>query len=172
VDIDRRGLLSVTACLALTELVGPALAHPPPAGTDEEGNPHSWHRITRSLLDRARRTGSVHEPVDTAGVQRIVHDMTDARSRANRPVIKWLADPSAAFDHLGRYSLDALLQMESANLWRREVPLISFDERSLDLTIARRGTCVRYRWGRASHPRPYGAKAAGEVPCDGGKRVL
>jgi hypothetical protein len=55
--------------------------------------------------------------------------------RAKPPVIKWLADPSGAFDHLSRYGLDALLRMGAASLWRRAGTSVSFDDRSLDLSF-------------------------------------
>jgi hypothetical protein len=61
--------------------------------------------------------------------------MSSARGHAGPPVIKWLADPSGAFDHLSRYGLDELLQMGTASLWRRAGPSIGFDDRSLDLLL-------------------------------------
>jgi hypothetical protein len=63
--IDRRSLLSATACLAMAKLVGPTFGHPRPSGSDEP----PWHLFTRSLLDRARRTSSARGPMDTAGIE-------------------------------------------------------------------------------------------------------
>jgi hypothetical protein len=54
-DIDRRGPFSQT-CMARTELAGLAFARPRPSQTD-----------------RLR-------PVDTAGVERVVHGVADSRS--------------------------------------------------------------------------------------------
>jgi hypothetical protein len=134
-DIDRRRLLSATACLALSELVGPTFVRAPRAGTDEPRITPSWHPLTRSLLHRARRASSAYGPVDSAGVERVIREMAGAQGCANPPVIKWLADPSGAFDHLSRYGLDALLQMSTASLWRRARPPIPFDEESLNLSL-------------------------------------
>jgi hypothetical protein len=61
--------------------------------------------------------------------------MAGAQDCADPPVIKWLADPSGAFDHLSRYGLDALLQMDNASLWRRAGPSTHFDDQSLDLSL-------------------------------------
>jgi hypothetical protein len=71
--IDRRSLLSATACLAMAKLVGPTFGHPRPSGSDEP----PWHPFTRSLLDRARRASSARGPVDTAGVERVIRDTSD-----------------------------------------------------------------------------------------------
>jgi hypothetical protein len=64
-----------------------------------------------------------------------LRETAHARGRANPPVIKWLADPSGAFDHLSRYGLDALLRMRTASFWRGAGPSVSFDDRSLDLSF-------------------------------------
>jgi hypothetical protein len=61
--------------------------------------------------------------------------MAIARGYADPPVIKWLADPSCAFDHLSGYGLDALLQMSTASLWRRARPSSRLDAESLDLSL-------------------------------------
>jgi hypothetical protein len=125
-DIDRRRLLSATAGMILTGLVGPAEAS-------------HWHPLTRSLLDRARRAGSAPEPADTARIERVILDLADASGRAYRPVIKWLPDPFAAHDHLSEYGLDELLQMGTAEIWRRRAPWATFDDRSLDSSFILRG---------------------------------
>src|SRR5882757_8184438 len=114
-DIDRRRLLGATACLALTGLAGP-LGASTPADADEIPVAPPWHPLTRSLLHRARRGSSVCGPADTARVERIIRETSRAQGRANPPVIKWLTDPSCAFDYLSRYGLDALLQMDTASL--------------------------------------------------------
>jgi hypothetical protein len=125
-DIDRRGLLSATASLVLTGLVGPA----------EAGR---WHPLTGSLLDRARRVGSAPGPADMARIEPIIRDLVDASGRANRPVIKWLPDPFAAHDLLSSHGLDELLQMGTTEMWRRRASPTPFDDRSLDLSYVLRG---------------------------------
>jgi hypothetical protein len=125
-DIDRRSLLSGAASLALTGLVG----------TSEAGG---WHPLTRSLLDRARRAGSVPGPVDTAGIERVILDLVDASGRTDKPVIKWLPDPFAAHDLLSSHGLDELLRMGTAEMWRRRASPGPFDDRSLDLSFVLRG---------------------------------
>ena len=129
-DIDRRRFLSTTACLALTGVAGPLVAD-----ADEIPVAPPWHPLTRSLLDRARHANSADGPADTARIERIVRDTAVSQGCANPPVIKWLADSSDAFDHLSRYELDALLQMDTASLWRRARPPSPFDEDSLDRSL-------------------------------------
>jgi hypothetical protein len=112
-NIDRRRLLSATACLTLTGMVGDA---PSRAGTDAKPVSLPWHPLTRSLLDRARRANCVDGRADTASVERLRLRMAGAQACASPPVIKWLADSSGAFDHLSGYGLDALLQRHCQSL--------------------------------------------------------
>jgi hypothetical protein len=133
-DIDRRRLLRATGCLALTGLAG-QLEASSRADTNEIPVAPSWHRLTRSLLHRARRASSADGRTDTARVERVIRETASAQGCANPPVIKWLADPAGAFDHLSRYGLDTLLQMGTASLWRRAGPSPPFDDRSLDLSL-------------------------------------
>jgi hypothetical protein len=129
--IDRRSLLSATACLAMAKLVGPTFGHPRPSGSDEP----SWHPLTQSLLHRARRASSIDGPTNMVQVERVIRETAGAQGCASPPVIKWKADPSDAFDHLSRYGLYALLQMGSASLWRRAGASIPFEEESLDSSL-------------------------------------
>ncbi len=133
-EIDRRGLLRATAGLALTGLPGPSEAN---TRTDVDAFPaaQSWHPLTRSLLDRARRASLADRRADTSLVERVIRNTARARGCANPPVIKWLADPSGAFDHLSQYGLDALLRMGTASLWHCAGPSVSSDDRSLDLSF-------------------------------------
>jgi hypothetical protein len=133
-DIDRRRLLRATACLALTGFVGPLDASTP-TEADEIPLVHRWHPLTRSLLRRAQEASSANECANTSQVDRIIRDTAVARGCTKSPVIKWLADPFSAFDHLSRYGLDALLQMGTASLWRRAGPSPPIDDRSLDLSL-------------------------------------
>jgi hypothetical protein len=67
-------------------------------------------------------SSSASKRANTSQVDRIIRETAIAQGCAKSPVIKWLADPSSAFDHLSEYGLDALLQMGSASLWRRAGP--------------------------------------------------
>jgi hypothetical protein len=58
------------------------------------------HPFTRSLLERAARAGNA---VDRSKVERVIRRRADLFGRSDPPVIKWLPDPQAAFDHLRRY---------------------------------------------------------------------
>ena len=133
-DIDRRRLLSATACLALTEFVG-SLEAGTPADADEILDAPPWHPLTRSLLRRAARASSADGRTDTTRVEHVIRDMADAQGCARSPVIKWLPDPSCAFQHLSGYGLDALLQMGTASLWHDAGPSIPFDEESLNRSL-------------------------------------
>ena len=126
--IDRRSLLSATACLAMMKLVGPAFGYASRIGSVE----FPWHPFTRSLLDRARRASSARTRVDTTGVEQVIREMSGAQRYANSPVIKWRADPFEAFAYLCGYGLDALLQMGNARLWRRAGPAVDLDEDRLN----------------------------------------
>jgi hypothetical protein len=130
-DIDRRRLLSATAGLALTRLVGPTDVRSR-AGTLVAP---SWDPLTRSLLYRARRANSVDGRANMVRIERVIRETAGARGCTKSPVIKWLADPSFAFHHLSEYGLDTLLQMRTASLWRRERLPIPFDEESLNLSL-------------------------------------
>jgi hypothetical protein len=73
------------------------------------------HRLTRSLIERARRASTATNRVDTDAIERLVHRMT--KTSKSRPVIKWMASPADAFDHLRK--LDASdLGTGLAALWR------------------------------------------------------
>ena len=98
------------------------------------GATRAWHPLTRLLLDRAQLASFV-ATADTSRVECIIRRTASARGWSKPPVIKRLADPSGAFDHLSRYGLDALLKMGTASLWRRARPLTHFDDRSLDLSL-------------------------------------
>jgi hypothetical protein len=133
-DIDRRRLLSATAYLALTEFVG-SLEAGTPADPDEVRVAPPWHPLTRSLLRRAGRASSADGRANTARVEHVIRDIADAQGCARSPVIKWLPDPSCAFQHLSGYSLDALLQMDTDSLWRRATPSPSLDDESLNRSL-------------------------------------
>ena len=128
-EIDRRNLLSATACLAMAKLVGPTFALPRTIGLDDP----PWHPITRSLLDRAQRGILVDGRANRALIERLIHQEADTQSYANPPVIKWLADPFDAFEYLSRLGLDELLQVDATRLWRRAGPPVSTDDDRLDL---------------------------------------
>jgi hypothetical protein len=68
-------------------------------------------------------------------VERVIRQRAGYLGHRLPPVIKWLPDPQAAFDHLSRYRLANLLEMENATFWR-EAGCPVMDEETLD----RRGT--------------------------------
>jgi hypothetical protein len=133
-DIERRSLLKVSACLALSGLAGP-LQVGIPAKADQVPVAQSWHPLTQSLVHRAQNARSSGKRANTSQVDRIIRETAAAQGCTKSPVIKWVADPSCAFDHLSGYGLDALLQMGTASLWRRARASIPFDDRSLDLSL-------------------------------------
>jgi hypothetical protein len=131
--IERRSLLRAASCLALSGFIYPLDAGIP-AEADEIPGVHAWHPLTRSLLRRAKEASSAGKRANTSQVDRIIRETAVAQGCAKSPDIEWLADPSCAFDHLSEYGLDALLQMDTASLWRRAGPSQPFDDRSLDLS--------------------------------------
>jgi len=124
-DINRRTLLAGSASLALTELAGSGPARSVALDLTELRGALHWHPFVRSLLCRARLAQG---PADKAGVERIVRDVAAARTGAKPLVIKWLADPSCAFEHLSEYGLDRLLEMNVTGLWRRAGRSYSVDD--------------------------------------------
>jgi hypothetical protein len=133
-DIERRSLLRATSCLALSGLAG-RFGASTPAEADEIPVVPAWHPLTRSLLDRARKASSADGRTNTSPVESVIRDIAFAQGCTKSPVIKWLTDPFSAFGYLSRYGLDALLQMDSAGLWRRAGPSPPSDDRSLDLSL-------------------------------------
>jgi hypothetical protein len=87
------------------------------------------------FVRRARKANSAGGRVNTSQVDRIIRDTAGAQGCTKSPVIKWLADPSSAFDYLSRYGLDTLLQMGTASRWRRAGPPPPSDDGSLDLSL-------------------------------------
>jgi hypothetical protein len=129
-EIDRRQVLVGTVCGALTGAIGrsgvsPSLAEPV-SGTDD------WHHLTRYLLERARNIGRGRCAPDRAMVERTIRQFADASGWTKPLVIKWMDTPACAFNHLGRFSLDALLDMGSARFWRRAQPPVSPDEETFE----------------------------------------
>jgi hypothetical protein len=112
VNLDRRRLLATGSCAFLTGVTRPAWSIPntPAAGR--------CHPLTRSLLERARRRG--RDTPDRAMAERAIRQFADASGWTAPLVIKWLDAPTDAFDHLSRFGLDALLDMETTGFWRRD----------------------------------------------------
>jgi hypothetical protein len=147
-NINRRTLLQGSACLALTGLSWLPEAE---ARDGMEERPARWHPLTRTLLDRAQRASSA-ATADTSRIEGVIRQVAYAQGWTNPPVIKWLADPSGAFDHLSGYGLDALLQMGPTRLWGRAGPSIRFDDRSLELSLVLGGV-IRGIVGAEDHDR-------------------
>jgi hypothetical protein len=125
VDIDRRRLLATATCALLTGTACPA--RPIPAERDVP-DVERCHPLTRSLLDRARRAGTGLGMTETRCIERIIHQLGEATGRERPLVIKWMDTPTDAFDHLGQFDLDALLDMGTTNFWRQAQPPASRDE--------------------------------------------
>lgn len=107
-ELDRRqALLTVAFTLA----TGRARAGAP--GSEHELA--ECHQLTRWLIERARRATAATNRVDIDGIERIIRRM--AESFGDPPVIKWMASPADAFDHLRKLS-SSELGTSLAALWR------------------------------------------------------
>lgn len=114
-DMDRRNVLAGLAYVGMSaactyHLTDPILAR-------ELAADQVLHPFTRSLLERAIRAGNA---LDRSRVERGIRQRSVSLGRSDRPVIKWMPDPQAAFDRLCRYGLVDLLRMENATFWRVE----------------------------------------------------
>jgi hypothetical protein len=130
-DIDRRQALIGSVGVALAGVFGVIPTGPdirPPGILDSA----QCHPLTRSLLERASKIGRSHTAPDRAMVERAIGQFADSSGYVGRPVIKWMDTPSDAFDHLGRFGLDALLDMGTAKFWRRFRSQVSPDARTFD----------------------------------------
>jgi hypothetical protein len=129
-DIERRELLTGAASLGLAKLTGsPSTVRAKDADTSNR----PWHPLTQSLLNRAGR------PRQRLDVPRVEHIIRELASEHGLPVIKWMASPERAFEHLRRYPLDEMVQMPTASFWPAPPSGPVQDhaelERSLDLYV-------------------------------------
>jgi hypothetical protein len=120
-EIGRRELLAGAVTLSLARLA-PCLGLDPPGDEMRVSTDHRWHPLTRSLLDRAGRAG---QRLDRPRVERIVHEVAEEHGQL---VIKWIENPTRAFEHLTRYGLDDLVQMKTAKFWPAPRPFPVTDE--------------------------------------------
>ena len=125
-DIDRRGLLKA-GCLGLTELA--VLPRIPSSAVVDLSN---FQPMTKLLLERAQRAGACTGPVDVSGIEELTCKEALAQGWPKPPVIKWLAEPSEAFDFLSQFGLHQLLQIDNARLWRRASPQVHIDDDRLN----------------------------------------
>jgi hypothetical protein len=107
-ELDRRQVL-VAAAMALA--TGRARAG---AGRSEAELPEC-HQLTRSLIERARRASAATDRVDADAIARVIRQTAEASG--GLPVIKWMARPADAFDHLRKLN-SSDLGTELAALWR------------------------------------------------------
>jgi hypothetical protein len=107
-ELDRRQVLFTVAMALAT---GRARAG---AGRSEAELPEC-HQLTRSLIERARRANTATNRVDTDAIERVIR--RTAEPFGSPPVIKWMATPADAFDHLRRLN-PSELGKSLAVLWR------------------------------------------------------
>ncbi len=107
-ELDRRQAI-LSAAMAL--VARPACAKPERI----ESELPECHQLTRSLIARARRASVATNRVDTDAVERLVH--RTAKTSRGLPVIKWMASPADAFDHLRKLDSSDLGNGLAA-LWR------------------------------------------------------
>jgi len=127
-EIDRRSFLSgglASASLAVLPGKYPVADF---TSADDLAAIFGLHPFTVSLLERVVGVGSA---VDRAKVERFIRQRAEYLGHRLPPVIKWLPDPQAAFNHLCRYELNDLLQIENAKFWR-EAGCPAMDEETLD----------------------------------------
>jgi hypothetical protein len=113
-DIDRRSLLTGTACAVLAGTAFQVRSSP---GGSHAPTSRRWHRLTQSLLDRARRAGPRPAAIDRRTIERAIRSAAQATGRHAPLVIKWLTDPAEAVGYLSRLGLDALLSIGTTNFW-------------------------------------------------------
>jgi hypothetical protein len=140
VDIDRRRLLATATCALLTGTVCPARS----LAARDVPDIGRCHPLTRSLLDRARRTGLGLGRTETRSIERIIHRLGEATGRERPLVIKWIDTPTEAFDHLCRFGLDALLDMGTSRFWRRTQPPAPRDEEAFERAFEVRMTANEF----------------------------
>jgi len=85
--------------LALAGLASPIWAG---WSTDSGSSPllFDFHPLTRLLLHRAQLASNCAGPADQSRIERLIQQEVVTHSYTNPPVIKWLADPFAAFAYL------------------------------------------------------------------------
>jgi hypothetical protein len=107
-ELDRRqAILSVVMAL----VTGRARAEAAPSNAELL----ECHQLTRSLIERARRTSAATNRANADAIERIIR--LTAESFGRPPVIKWMPSPAAAFDRLRKLS-SSELGTGLAALWR------------------------------------------------------
>jgi len=124
--MDRRSFLA--RALAYVGMAGVPYTSQASIAVGDLATRSGLHPFTVSLLERAFRAENA---VDRLEVERVIRRRAELLGRSDRLVIKWLPDPWIAFDHLRRYELNDLLQMENATFWR-EAGYPAMDEETLD----------------------------------------
>jgi hypothetical protein len=134
-EIDRRRILIGGACAALAGAVRTGGLGLYPVAPTIPGS-ERWHPLTRSLLQRALSASRSTEVPDRAAVECAVRALADASGWTRPLVIKWMATPTDAFDHLSRLGLEALLDVGTATFWRGGEPHGSDDAEALEHAFA------------------------------------
>ena len=109
-ELDRRQAL---LAFAMTLATGRARA----GAERPEAEMPECHQLTRSLIERARRASTATNRVDTDTIDRLIHQTADRAAIDSPPVIKWMASPADAFDHLRKLN-SSDLGTSLAALWR------------------------------------------------------
>lgn len=124
--IDRRRVLALAGAALASGLVRPTWGN-----EVDEPIIDRLHPLTRSLLDRARRIDRSRS-ADKEAIERTIRQYADETGWTGPFVIEWIETPTDVHEYLASLGLDALLNMATANFWRRCVPPITHDENIFD----------------------------------------
>jgi hypothetical protein len=129
-SLDRRQILVGAIALAGTIGISGSVGNPAPP--DLPITHRLWHPLTRELLDRARRVEIGHREPDRLAIEENIRDFAERTGYASQPVIKWMADPADAFDHLSGLGLDELLRAGTASFCRAPQTPVPCDEAAFE----------------------------------------
>ena len=68
----------------------------------DTSTPCKWHPLTRSLLERAHQVSRSCQRPGRLQIERTIRRLADASGCNHALVIKWIDNPSEAFDYLSR----------------------------------------------------------------------
>ena len=108
-ELDRR---QAVLGVAVTLVTGMARADAAPSNAELL----ECHQLTRSLIERAGRASTATNRVNADAIEHIIQLTAETFRRP--PVIKWMAGPADAFDHLRKLNSSEDLGTGLAALWR------------------------------------------------------